>query len=120
MNGVRTVSLLLAVLSLVLAASGAFVMWGTALAPTQKAPDLGVSKIAEGITASSSCEKLQRVCPRLAAGFDAMVNGSRYFDQQFTMLFTRVTIGAIVWGLVCAAGFLYVFVMARKASEASK
>jgi len=120
MSGVRTVSLLMALLSLLLAASAAFVIWGTTLAPTQKAPDLGTSEIAEGITASSSCEKLQRVCPRVAAGYDAMVNGSRYFDRQFTKLFTGVTIGAIVWGLVCAAGFLYVFVVARKVSEVSR
>jgi hypothetical protein len=120
MKSVQTVSLLMAFISLLVAAGAAFIIWGTTMAPTQKSPDLGPSKIAEGITASSSCENLQRICPHVAAGYDALVNASQYSNRQATKFFSDVTIGALVWGLFCAAGFLYIFAVVRKSSEAPR
>ncbi len=114
MNKVRAASLLMGCISLALAAGGAFLIWLTLGLSSQKLPPSKPSKLAAFVESTQSCEALKQVCSKWATIEDQRLDYMGLLTESNKGLFHTVMFGTVVWGLLTASGFFYLFTVSRQ------
>ena len=108
MSTVRTVSLGMGVLSLVASTLAALIIWFLFEFSSQGLPWPPRLPTSASL-ASASCESLQAICPVLAKHAQTMSELNDVYFRNYEHLFYVVLFGALGWGALSGAGFLFIY-----------
>lgn len=99
-------------LSLLVSGFAAFGMW---LLFRYAPPGLPFAPTLPGATslASASCESLQAICPMLASHAQTMSELNDTYFRNYEKLFFTVLFGALGWGALSGAGFLFIYARSK-------
>ena len=120
MTSVRSTSLLMGLLSLLLALWAAFIIWLWSANIRTNAPSPPAASYAESVQSATSCESLKRACVNLARSSDTDTLHIRYLSSELKSLSRGVILVALVWGVMSGVSFLYIYVAVRRAERSTK
>ncbi len=116
MSTVRKVSMTLGLLSLVISAMSAFLIWFLLQTSTHGLPGTPSFPPTSALSAAS-CESLQEIVAVLTRQATAKYDLNNMYFLNYERLFNFVLLGAIVWGVLNAAGLLFIYRQAGRRVE---